>query len=483
MTVQLVIDNQKQSASDGKTFERIDPLGSHTVSVGAACSVEDALRAAQSSERAFQTWSGTGPTERRRILLAAADALEAKMADFCSAMAEEIGASQLWAQFNVGASANLLREAAAMTTQIKGETIPTDKPGALSMTLRQPVGTVLSIVPWNGPVILGARAIAYPLACGNTVIFKGSESSPRTHALLAEAFYEAGLPAGVLNFLISAPEDAAAVTEALVAHDTVRRVNFTGSTKVGRMIAQTCASHLKRCLLELGGKAPFIVLDDADIEGAVNAAVFGAFLYQGQICMSTERFVVDEAVADAFVARFAERVNALETGLPAKSPGCVIGPMIGQGSVQRINHLLDDAVSKGARIVTGGLAETALMGPTLVDCVTREMAIYDEETFGPVTTIVRVKGAEQALAVANDTAYGLSSSIFSRDVTKALGLASRLDAGCVHINGATVQNEPQAPYGGMKKSGYGRFDGSAVIEEFTEVKWVTVEPSGQPYPF
>lgn len=483
MTVQLVIDNQKQSASDGKTFERIDPLSSHAVSVGAACSVEDALRAAQSSERAFQTWSGTGPTERRRILLAAADALEAKMADFCTAMAEEIGASQLWAQFNVGASANLLREAAAMTTQIKGETIPTDKPGALSMTLRQPVGTVLSIVPWNGPVILGARAIAYPLACGNTVIFKGSESSPRTHALLAEAFYEAGLPAGVLNFLISAPEDAAAVTEALVAHDTVRRVNFTGSTKVGRMIAQTCASHLKRCLLELGGKAPFIVLDDADIEGAVNAAVFGAFLYQGQICMSTERFVVDEAVADAFVARFAERVNALETGLPAKSPGCVIGPMIGQGSVQRINHLLDDAVSKGARIVTGGLAETALMGPTLVDCVTREMAIYDEETFGPVTTIVRVKGAEQALAVANDTAYGLSSSIFSRDVTKALGLASRLDAGCVHINGATVQNEPQAPYGGMKKSGYGRFDGSAVIEEFTEVKWVTVEPSGQPYPF
>jgi acyl-CoA reductase-like NAD-dependent aldehyde dehydrogenase len=483
MTVQLVIDNQKQPASDGKIYERIDPLSAHAVSVGAACSVADALRAAESSERAFRTWSGTGPTERRRILLAAADALEAKMADFCTAMAEEIGASQLWAQFNVGASANLLREAAAMTTQIKGETIPTDKPGALSMTLRQPVGTVLSIVPWNGPVILGARAIAYPLACGNTVILKGSESSPRTHALLAEAFYEAGLPAGVLNFLISAPEDAAAVTEALVAHDTVRRVNFTGSTKVGRVIAQTCASHLKRCLLELGGKAPFIVLDDADIEGAVNAAVFGAFLYQGQICMSTERFVVDEAVADAFVTRFAERVNALETGLPAKSPGCVIGPMIGQGSVQRINHLLDDAVSKGARIVTGGLAETALMGPTLVDCVTREMAIYDEETFGPVTTIVRVKGAEQALAVANDTAYGLSSSIFSRDVTKALGLASRLDAGCVHINGATVQNEPQAPYGGMKKSGYGRFDGSAVIEEFTEVKWVTVEPSDQPYPF
>jgi acyl-CoA reductase-like NAD-dependent aldehyde dehydrogenase len=478
-----VIDNQKLDASNGKTFQRVDPLTAATVSVGAACSVEDAIRAAESSQRAFGAWSRTGPTERRRILLAAADALEAKMAQFCSVMAEEIGASQLWAQFNVGASANLLREAAALTTQIKGETIPTDKPGALSMTLRQPVGAVLSIVPWNGPVILGARAIAYPLACGNTVIFKGSESSPRTHALLAEAFYDAGLPAGVLNFLISAPEDASAVTEALVAHDIVRRVNFTGSTKVGRMIAQTCASHLKRCLLELGGKAPFIVLEDADIDGAVNAAVFGAFLYQGQICMSTERFVVDEAVAEQFVSRFAQRVRSLETGVPSTTPGCVIGPMIGQGSVQRINHLLDDAIGKGADIVAGGLAETALMGPTLVDRVTREMSIYDEETFGPVTTIVRVKGAEQALQVANDTAYGLSSSIFSRDVTRALELASRLDAGCVHINGATVQNEPQAPYGGMKKSGYGRFDGSAVIEEFTEVKWVTVEPSNQPYPF
>ncbi|OCR26118.1 dehydrogenase [Pseudomonas syringae] len=483
MNVQLVIDNEKLDATGGKTYQRLDPVSARLITEGAACSVEDARRAAASSQAAFKTWSKVGPTERRRLLLAAADVLESKMATFCSVMAEEIGASQLWAQFNVGASANLLREAAALTTQIKGETIPTDKANTLSMTLRQPVGTVLSIVPWNGPVVLGARAIAYPLACGNTVIFKGSENSPRTHELLAEAFYEAGFPPGVLNFIISAPEDASAVTEALISHDTVRRINFTGSTKVGRMIAQTSAKHLKRCLLELGGKAPFIVLDDADLNGAVNAAVFGAFLYQGQICMSTERFVVDEAIADQFVEMFAKRVSSLEMGNPVSSPACVIGPMISQGSVQRINQLLDDAISKGAKIVAGGLAEQALMGATLVDHVSSSMDIYDEETFGPVTTVVRVKGAEQALAVANDTAYGLSSSIFSRDVSRALELASRLDAGCVHINGATVQNEPQAPYGGVKNSGYGRFDGSAVIEEFTEVKWVTVEPADQPYPF
>ncbi|MGY4494509.1 aldehyde dehydrogenase [Pseudomonas sp. TE3610] len=483
MNVQLLIDNVKHDAAGGKTYQRIDPLASKTVTTGAACSVDDALRTAQSSQQAFRIWSKVGPTERRRILLAAADALEAKMGEFCTVMAEEIGASQLWAQFNVGASANLIREAAGLTTQIKGETIPTDKPGTVSMTLRQPVGTVLSIVPWNGPVILGARAIAYPLACGNTVIFKGSENSPRTHELLVEAFIEAGLPPGVLNFIITAPDDAARVTDALIAHDTVRRVNFTGSTYVGRLIAETSARYLKRCLLELGGKAPFVVLADADLEGAVNAAVFGAFLYQGQICMSTERFVVDEAVADEFVARFGARVRALEAGNPVTSPACVVGPVIAQGSVKRINQLLDDALGKGAQIVAGGLAENALMGATLVDHVTAEMDIYDEETFGPVTTVVRVKGAEHALQVANDTAYGLSSAIFSRDVTLALDLASHLDAGCVHINGATVQNEPQAPYGGMKNSGYGRFDGSAVIEEFTEVKWVTVEQANQPYPF
>lgn len=483
MSAQLVIDNIKLDATGGKTIQRLDPVSAKLVSTAAACTLEDAKRLAASSERAFRKWSKTGPTERRRLLLAAADVLEAKMSEFCRIMAEEIGASQLWAQFNVGASANLLREAAALTTQIKGETIPTDKLGAFSLTLRQPVGTVLSIVPWNGPVILGARAIAYPLACGNTVIFKSSENSPRTHALVADAFIEAGLPAGVLNFLITAPEDASAVTEALVAHDTVRRVNFTGSTKVGRMIAETCASHLKRCLLELGGKAPFVVLEDADIDGAVNAAVFGSFLYQGQICMSTERFVVDQRVADEFVSKFSERIGKLELGDPTASPTCVVGPVIAQGSVKRINHLIEDALGKGAVIAAGGIADSALMQPTLVDRVTKDMEIYDEETFGPITTIVRVDGAEEALEVANDTAYGLSSAIFSANVSKALELASRLDAGCVHINGATVQNEAQAPYGGMKQSGYGRFDGSAVIDEFTEIKWVTVEPSDQPYPF
>jgi acyl-CoA reductase-like NAD-dependent aldehyde dehydrogenase len=282
--------------------------------------------------------------------------------------------------------------------------------------------------------------------------------------------------------VVNEPSASADVIEALIEHPAIRRINFTGSTRVGRIIAEKSGRALKRCLLELGGKAPFVVLDDADLDGAVNAAVFGSFLYQGQICMSTERFVVDEAVADAFVEKFAARANALLSDDPVANPGCVIGPMIDARSGERINAMIEDALAKGARIAAGGKANGARLDATIVDHVKPGMTIYGEETFGPVTTVVRVKGVEEAVRIANDTEYGLAAAVFGADVTRALAVARRIDAGHVHVNGATVQNEPQAPYGGMKSSGYGRFDGRAVIDEFTELKWVTIEPSDQPYP-
>jgi acyl-CoA reductase-like NAD-dependent aldehyde dehydrogenase len=482
MEVQLLIDNQAVAAAGGKTFDRRNPVSGEVVTTSAAAGVEDANRAAAAAGTAFKTWSQTGPTERRMILLAAADKLEAKIGEISAAMAAEVGASGLWGGFNVMASVGLIREAASLTTQIQGETIPTDKPGTLSMTLRQPVGAVLSIVPWNGPIILACRAIAYPIACGNTVVFRASEMSPKTHALVAEAFIEAGLPEGVLNFVVNAPDDAADVIDALISHPAIRRVNFTGSTRVGRIIAEKSGRNLKRCLLELGGKAPLVVLDDADIAGAVNAAIFGSFLYQGQICMSTERFVVDEAVADEFVAAFAARAKDLLSDDPVVNPGCVVGPMIDASSGTRINAMLDDALAKGAKIVVGGMADGVAMPATIVDHVKPGMTIYDDETFGPVTTIVRVKGVDEAIRVANDTEYGLAAAVFGRDAHRAFNVARQIDAGHVHVNGATVANEPQAPYGGMKNSGYGRFDGRAVIDEFTELKWVTIEPSDQGYP-
>ncbi len=351
------------------------------------------------------------------------------------------------------------------------------------MTVRQPVGVILSVVPWNGPVVLAARAIAYPIVCGNAVVFRGSEASPKTHALFVEVLHEAGLPAGVLNFITNATDDAPEVIDALIAHKAIRRVNSTGSTRVGRIIAEKSARHLKRCLLELGGKSPLVVLRDANIDAAVKAAVFGSFLYQGQICMSTERIVVDEAIADIFVQKFAARARGLKMGDPANGDACVIGPMAFKESGERLNALIDDAVKKGGKIVAGGYADGAVMPATVIDHVTPEMSIYDEETFGPVTTIVRSKDVEDAIQIANDTSYGLSSAVFSQDAALALKVAMRLDSGSCHIDGATVQNEAQAPYGVMKDSGSGRFDGRAVIDEFTELKWITIEPVEQAYPF
>lgn len=483
MQTQLIIDNKERAASSGKTFERRHPLTDELVSEGAAGTVEDALAAVESASAAFATWSKTGPSERRNILLKAADILESRTGEFVEAMTNEVGAAPLWAGFNAYLSISLFREAAGLATQIQGETIPTDKPGTISMTVRQPAGVVLSMAPWNGAGVLAARAIAYPIVCGNTVVFRASETSPRSHSIIAEALHEAGLPAGVLNFLTNAPEDADPVVDAIISHPAVRRINFTGSTKVGRIIAQKAARELKPVLLELGGKSPFVVLDDADIDGAVNAAVFGSFIYQGQVCMSTERFVVDESVADEFVAKFAQRASELKSGDPKDDARCIVGPMITPTSGPRINALIDDAVEKGAKVVVGGHADGAAMPATIVDHVSPGMSIYDEETFGPITTVVRVSGVDEAIRVANDTQYGLVAAVFGRDTHRALQAALQINAGICHVNGATVQNEAQAPYGGTKNSGYGRFDGRAVINEFTELKWVTIEPSDQQYPF
>lgn len=483
MEAKLIIDNKHVGAVDGGTYTRVSPTSGVVVTTASAAKAADAVKAVESAHAAFKSWSQTAPSERRRILLKAADALEAKTPDFIQAMAQEVGASELWAGFNVMLAANLFREAASLATQIQGETIPTDKPGTLSMTVRQPVGVVLSIVPWNGPVVLAARAIAYPLVCGNTVVFRASEASPRTHVLVAEALLEAGLPPGVLSFLVNAPEDAPDVIDTLIAHKSVRRINFTGSTRVGRIIAQKAATHLKRCLLELGGKSPLVVLDDADVDEAVKAAVFGSFLYQGQICMSTERIVVHEKIADAFVEKFAARARELPVGDPGVGARCVIGPMVSRTAGERLNNLIDDAVEKGARLLCGGHAEGAVMRATILDHVSPGMQVYDEETFGPMTTVVRVKSIEEAIQVANDTEYGLSSAVFGKDINRALHVAMALETGSCHINGSTVQNEAQAPYGGTKNSGYGKFDGHAVIDEFTELKWITVEPQMQQYPF
>ena len=329
---------------------------------------------------------------------------------------------------------------------------------------------------------LGVRAIATPLACGNTVVLKGSEICPATHGLIVEALQEAGLPKGVVNFVTNAPADAAAVVEAMIAHPAVRRVNFTGSTHVGKLIAVTCAKYLKPVVLELGGKAPLVVLDDADIDAAVNAATFGAYANSGQICMSTERIVVDAGIADEFVAKLAARAQSLPLGDPRLGP-VVLGSVVDMSTVERCNRLIDDALAKGATLVSGGKATSTLMPATLLDHVTADMKIFCEEAFGPVKGVVRVNGVEEAVACANDNDYGLAAAVFGRDLARALQVARRIESGICHINGPTVHDEAQMPFGGVKGSGIGRFGGQAGVDAFTELRWITVQTTPRHYPF
>ncbi|HEV2507034.1 MAG TPA: aldehyde dehydrogenase [Mesorhizobium sp.] len=481
MDIGLLIDGDERAAAEKASFERFDPFTGKLATRAAAASVTDATAAVEAAAAAFPAWSRIGPGERRALLLKAADVMSSKADEFTKLMMEETGATGPWAKFNVMLAANMLREAAAMTTQISGEIIPSDKPGTLAMAIRQPAGVCLGIAPWNAPVILGTRALAMPLACGNTVVLKASEMCPGTHRLIGQVLVEAGLPRGVVNVVTNDPKDASAIVKALIAHPAVKRVNFTGSTKVGRIIAELSGQHLKPALLELGGKAPLVVLDDADVDAAVNAAAFGAFMHQGQICMSTERLVVDEKIADEFVAKLAARASKLPAGDPRGH--VVLGSLISSQAADKMEELVADAVAKGATLAAGGKRTGTVMEATLLDHVTPAMRVYSEESFGPVKPVIRVKGADEAVRVANDTEYGLSSAVFSRDICRAMAVAARIQAGICHINGPTVGDEAQMPFGGMKGSGYGRFGGKASIAEFTDLRWLTIEDPGQPYPF
>lgn len=463
------------------TFTRRNPVTGDVATTARAFTVADADAAVDAAATAFTAWSALGPNARRAALGKAAAALEARADQFVEAMMHEVGATEGWARFNLMLAAGMVREAAALTTQIGGEVIPSDKPGCIAMALREPVGVMLGIAPWNAPIILGVRAVAVPLACGNTVVLKASEQCPRTHSLIAEAFAEAGLPEGAVSIVTNAPEDAGEIVGALIDNRHVRRINFTGSTAVGRIIAKRAAEHLKPVLLELGGKAPLIVLDDADLDEAVKAAAFGAFMNQGQICMSTERIIVVDAVADAFAEKFAAKAKTMAVGDPrqGKTP---LGAVIDRKTVDCVRGLVDDALAQGADQLVGGETDGVLMPAHVIDRVTPEMRLFREESFGPVVAITRARDEAHAIVLANDTEYGLSAAVFTRDTARGLRVARQIRSGICHVNGPTVHDEPQMPFGGVNASGYGRFGGKAGIDAFTELRWITIETQPGHYP-
>jgi acyl-CoA reductase-like NAD-dependent aldehyde dehydrogenase len=477
----LLIGGQWREASSGETFERTDPFTGEPAGTAAAAKREDARAAADAAAEAFGGWSTSPPSERRELLQRAAALLTERAERIAATVTQETGGTFGWGMFNCKLAAGMLGEAAAQTTAARGEVIPSDVPGLLAMGVRQPAGVVVGIAPWNAPVILGTRAVASPLAYGNTVVLKASEICPHTHAEIVRALDDAGLPPGVINLITHDPRDAPDVVDELIAHPAVRRVNFTGSTRVGRLVAENAGRHLKRVLLELGGKAPMVVLADADLDEAVAAAKFGAFMHQGQICMSTERIVADRSVSGDFAARLSDKARALKVGDP-REPDTQLGPLVNPSAVERVAGLVEDAVSHGAEVLSGGEPDGSLFPPTVLAGVTPDMRVYSEESFGPIVGIVEVDGPDEAVQVANDTEYGLAAAVFGRHVPTALDVARRIESGICHVNGSTVHDEAQMPFGGVKASGWGRFGGTAALEEFTELRWMTVQHGSRQYP-
>src|SRR4051794_30362 len=471
-------------ATAQETFQDLDPFTGDVVAEVPAGGADDARRAVEAAEAAFPAWAESLPAQRQAIFLKAADVLEARRDEVVDLLGRETGCTFGFAMFQIGFVAGLLRQAAALAYAPVGTVIPSDHPGTLAMGLRRPVGVVAAIAPWNAALILSARSIAAPLALGNTVVLKPSELSPVVGGLLwGEIFTEAGLPPGVLNIVTHAPGEAGPIGEELTEHPAVRRINFTGSTATGRRLAEAAGRNLKRVVLELGGYNPLVVLADADLDYAVNASAFGAFLHQGQICMSARRIIVERPIADEFTSRLAEKTKTLKTGDP-KEPSTIIGPLINESALQLVKERVQDAVAKGAKVLAGGEADGPCFQATLLTDVPAESDFAKHETFGPVVAIDVVDSAEQAVERANSTSYGLSAGILTSDTDRGFALAQLLEAGIVHVNDQPVGDEPQMPFGGVKDSGWGRFGGQAVVDEFTELRWITVQSgTGHPFPF
>lgn len=490
---QLFINGEYTSSDKGTTFPVINPMTGDTIYHASSASVADYEKAIQAAHAAFASWSKTSPSARRLILLRAADIMDTYLSpDSPSRAAEilsaEVSAVRSWVAVNIRATAGIFRETAGLATHIKGEIVPADRPGTTILVERAPVGVVFAISPWNAPVNLAARAIACPLICGNTVVLKPSEMSPKAQHLVVRALTEAGLPAGVLAFLPTAPADAPTVTEHAVKHPLVRRVNFTGGDRVGRIIAGWAAESLKQCVLELGGKAPVLILDDADVADAVEAVVFGGLCNAGQICMSTERVLVHESIAETFTAALLERIAHVWVGNHLEDAGVSMSGLCSPAAAERVLAMVRDAVDAGARLLTGDMQATGPNGtivrPHVLSGVTPAMDVFRRESFGPVLALATFAGDDEAVALANDSDYSLCASVFSRDVMRALTVARRVRAGSCHVNGPTLYIEATLPNGGTGGgSGYGRFGGIAGVEEFTERKIVSLAEPGQRYDF
>ena len=468
---ELWINGEQTKPESGKYFDVLNPLDDSVYCQAAESNAVDINKAVEAAHACFQTYGKTLAKDRERMLCKAADLLERDSAEFADILIDEIGSPMNKANFEIQYTIGHFRAAAGVARRVTGQTMPSDTPGRLSMSVRKPVGVIAAITPFNVPLIKAAKLVASPLATGNTVVLLSSEEAPSLSYRFAQLLHEAGFPAGSVNVVSGFGVD---VGDTLNSHPLVRTVMFTGSSRVGKHIGELCGRHMKHAVLELGGKSPLVILADADLDLAVKTAIFGMFLYQGQACMASSRIIVEEAIYDEFLAKYKAAASNLSMG-DLREMSTILGPIISPRQRDRVRTHIKDAVAKGATLVTGGEWEGNRCQPTILTNISKEMTVCQEETFGPVTSVYSVKNYDEALTMANDTPYGLSSAIITNDLNKALDFAENIDAGMVHINAPTLHDEPHVPFGGTGESGFGREGVEVDVDALTEWKWITIQ--------
>ncbi len=481
----LYINGEWCDAQGGPVFDDNNPATGALFAKAADAGGADIEAAIAAAKAAQPGWEATPPAARVALLQKAADLFEQRMMDFAGVLQAETGSGFGKSMFECSNLALVaLRGAGALATQEIGEIYPSNIPGKVNRTIRSAKGVVGVISPWNFPLYLSLRGFIYALALGNTAVLKPSEDSPVSGGLmLAELFADAGLPPGVFNVITTSREGAAAVGDAFVNDKRIDVISFTGSTAVGKMLNTACAEVFKPILLELGGKNPVIILDDANVDEAVKLAFFSTYLHQGQICMSAGRILVARALHDEFVEKLVAKTQNFVPTAP-EDQTCVIGPVINPKQLARIQGLVDGAKAAGAKVALGGDSEGAWFKATILDGITPDMPIWHQEVFGPVACVSTFDSDAEALAMANDTEYGLSASIVTGDTIRGEMLAERINAGMVHVNDSTVHDEPHCPFSGMGASGGGsKWGPQGAIDAFTTQRWITTQRTPYDLPF
>jgi acyl-CoA reductase-like NAD-dependent aldehyde dehydrogenase len=474
--------NEWRKAADRQVFEVHEPYSGKLFARVAAGTRADGRSAVDAAAKAYPAWAETTPAEKARLFLKASEIVKRRRSEIADVLARETGSTISFATFQQDLVAATLQQVAGWVYLPKGEVLETNAPGSHSIGVRRPLGVVASFTPWNGANVLSWRAVISPVAAGNTVVVKPSEFAPVSAGImLAEVAEEAGFPAGVINVVTHAPGDAGAIAEEFFDRPEVRVINLIGGVKTARMLAERAGRLLKRTVMELGGFNPMIILDDVDMDYAVRSATFGSFFHQGQICLNTRRIIVQRKIYEEFLGKFAARTKSLPAGDPL-DPKTIIGPIITRDAVKMIDERVKDAIARGARAHTGAKRDGQIYYPTILTDVPLDAAIANEETFGPVVVVEAVDTPEDAIAAANRTMYGLTSSILSGNTYKAFEMAPKVLAGIVSVNSPTVNDEIHAPMGGVRDSGWGR-TGPRSLDDFSDLIWINSHSGQRQYPF